>query len=479
LHEFFDLFYIGDFISVKIFKFMFNKTLIICALSVVACTNAQEQQLPSTSNEPVKQIEVDYAEKVKQEFLFAWKGYKEHAWESDYLKPISMTGAYWYTEPLHLSHVEAMMTMKMMGLEAEFVESEQYLKANLDFDKDMFVSHFEIVIRMLGGLTALYQHTEDPFYLEKATDLADRMLPIYDSPTGMPYTEVNLKTREVRGNISNPAQIGTLILEYGTLAKLTGRNEFYAKPKRALTELYNRRSDIDLVGFKIDVETGEWTRTESHIGAGIDSYYEYLYKCWALFGDQDCKAMWDVSNAAIHTYLVDTSNTGYWYGHSDMNTGARIQTWYGALDAFFGGVLLLSGDIERAKAIQESGFYSWNVNGMMPEQFDYMTEKAARPAWYKNPELIESAYYLYHKTKDERYREMGRIIFNDIVRYSKKGVGFVDVMNVETLETSDRMETYFLAETLKYLYLLFLDEDPINHTNTVFNTEAHPLKIVE
>ena len=305
------------------------------------------------------------------------------------------------------------------------------------------------------------------------------MLPVFETPTGLPYTDVNLKTGQTSGAVSNPAQIGTLILEYGTLAKLTGRPEFYEKPKRALTELFSRRSEIGLVGFKIDVETGEWTRTESHIGAGIDSYYEYLYKCWALFGDADCKNMWDASNAAIHTYLIDTTSTGVWYGHADMNTGERIQTWYGALDAFFGGVLLLSGDIERARAIQESGFYAWNVNGMMPEQFDYANEKAVRPAWYKNPELIESAYYLYHKTKDEKYREMGRIIFNDIVRYSKRGVGFVDVMNVQTLETSDRMETYFLAETLKYLYLLFLDQDPIDHSNTVFNTEAHPLRVVE
>ena len=458
---------------------MIKLILLIIFLVIASCTSPEDQQKQQTSNQSINQIDVDYAERVKQEFLFAWNGYREHAWESDYLRPISKTGALWYTEPLHLSHVEALMTMKMMGLDAEFNESEKFLKANLDFNKDMYVSHFEIVIRMLGGLTALYQHTEDPFYLEKATDLADRMLPVYDSPTGMPYTEVNLSTGQVRGNISNPAQIGTLILEYGTLAKITGRDEFYAKPKLALTELYNRKSEIGLVGFQIDIEKGEWIRTESHIGAGIDSYYEYLYKCWALFGDEDCKVMWEASNTAIHTYLVDTTNTGYWYGHSDMNTGERIKTWYGALDAFFGGVLLLSGDIQRAKAIQESGFYSWNVNGMMPEQFDYMAEKATRPAWYKNPELIESAYYLYHETKDERYREMGRIIFNDMVRYSKKGVGYVDVMNVETLETSDRMETYFLAETLKYLYLLFLDEDPIDHQKFVFNTEAHPLKVVK
>lgn len=88
---------------------------------------------------------------MKQEFLFAWSGFKEHAWEYDYLKPVSKTGFLWYSEPLHLSHVEAMMTMKIMGLETESEESLAYLKANLDFDKDMAVNHFEITIRMLGG----------------------------------------------------------------------------------------------------------------------------------------------------------------------------------------------------------------------------------------------------------------------------------------------------------------------------------------
>ena len=107
-----------------------------------------------------------------------------------------------------------------------------------------------------------------------ATDLGRRMLPAFDSPTGMPYRFVNLKTGATTGAESNPAEIGTLILEFGTLAKLTKEPVFFDKPRRALTALYARRSPVTgLVGQSINVDTGVWTSPTSHIGGGIDSYY--------------------------------------------------------------------------------------------------------------------------------------------------------------------------------------------------------------
>src|SRR5881628_3764660 len=124
-----------------------------------------------------------------------------------------------------------------------------------------------------------------------AEDLGNRLLPVFDSPTGLPYRYVNLKTGKVRGNVTNPAEAGTLLIEFGTLSKLTHRQIFYDKAKRALVEIYKRRSPIGLVGTWINVETGEWTDTDSHISGAIDSYYEYLLKCWLLFGDQDCERM--------------------------------------------------------------------------------------------------------------------------------------------------------------------------------------------
>ena len=116
----------------------------------------------------------------------------------------------------------------------------------------------------------------DKRLLALADDLGTRLLPAFNSPTGMPYVYVNLKTGAVRGEVTNPAEVGTLLIEFGTLSKLTGKSVYYEKAKRALVEVYNRRSPIGLVGSSINVKTGEWTDPTSHISGGIDSYYEYL-----------------------------------------------------------------------------------------------------------------------------------------------------------------------------------------------------------
>src|SRR4029434_7853073 len=217
---------------------------------------------------------------------------------------------------------------------------------------------------------ASYQLTGDKRLLALAEDLGNRLLPVFEPPTGLPYRYVNLKTGKVRDAKTNPSEAGTLLIEFGTLSKLTGRPIFYDKAKRALVETYNRRSKIGLVGEWINVETGEWTNTDSHISGAIDSYYEYLLKCSLLFGDQDCKRMWADSIVAINKYLADRKRDDFggelWYGHADMNTGARRATTYGALDAFFPAVLALSGDLKRAKRLQDSAFRMWKYAGIEP-----------------------------------------------------------------------------------------------------------------
>jgi mannosidase alpha-like ER degradation enhancer 2 len=171
--------------------------------------------------------------------------------------------------------------------------------------------------------------------LSLAEDLGNRLLPVFSSPTGLPYVYVNLRTGQTRDPVTNPAETGTLLLEFGTLSKLTGKCVFYDKAKRALVETFKRRSPLGLVGEGINVETGAWTSTDSHVSGGIDSYYEYLWKCWLLFGDKDCRDMWEASIPAVNKYLANEIGGGLWYGHADMQTGKRTKTEYGALDAFF------------------------------------------------------------------------------------------------------------------------------------------------
>ena len=196
------------------------------------------------------------AAEVKAEFLHAWNGYKRYAWGHDDLKPLSKTYHDWYPEPLLMTAVDALDTMILMELDDEAATTKKYILDNLSFDKDIEVQNFEITIRLLGGLLTNYQLTGDKRFLDLAEDLGNRLLPVFNSPTGMPYRYVNLKTGKVSKPISNPAETGTLIIEFGTLSKLTGKPIFYEKAKRALVETYNRRSKIGLVGEWINVETG-------------------------------------------------------------------------------------------------------------------------------------------------------------------------------------------------------------------------------
>ena len=420
------------------------------------------------------------AAEVKAEFLHAWAGYKKYAWGHDDLKPLSKTHHDWYAQPLLMTPVDSLDTMIIMGMDEEAAATRAYIVENLSFDKDIDVQNFEITIRILGGLITNYQLTGDKRLLSLAEDLGRRLLPVFESPTGMPYRYVNLKTGKVRNAVSNPAETGTLLLEFGALSKLTGNPVFYDKAKRALVETYKRRSKIGLVGEWINVETGHWTNTDSHVSGAIDSYYEYLLKCAVLFGDQDCKQMWADSIAAINKYLADEVKTEFktelWYGHADMNTGARKDPTFGALDAFFPAVLALSGDLTRAKRLQDSSFAMWKHAGIEPEVFDYRAKQIKSPGYPLRPEIIESTYYLYHYTKDEKYLRMGAQMWRDFVKHCRTDEGYAALKNVTTKEKSDSMQSFLFAETFKYFFLLFSPPNTLDFNQVVFNTEAHPIR---
>ena len=415
------------------------------------------------------------AAEVKTEFLHAWNGYKQYAWGHDDLAPLTRKPHDWYAKPLLMTPVDALDTMLLMGLKDQADAARELIATKLDFDQDIYVKNFEITIRMLGGLLSSYQLTGDERLLRKAEDLGQRLLPVFDSPTGLPYVEVNLHTGKTRGTETNPAETGTLLLEFGTLSKLGGKPEFYAKAKRALVETWKRRSPIDLVGSSIDVETGKWLDAESHVSGGIDSYYEYLWKCWRLFGDEDCHAMWKPSIAAANRYLADDVDGALWYGYADMRTGQRTHTYYGALDAFFPALLALSGDIPRAARLQDSSFGMWQRNGIEPEVLDYRSGKIPYPGYALRPEIVESTYYLYHYTGDTKYLAMGRTMFRDFVRYCRTDAGYAALSDVVAKTKKDRMESFVFAETFKYYYLLFAPQ-AIDFDAVTFNTEAHPLR---
>jgi mannosidase alpha-like ER degradation enhancer 2 len=412
---------------------------------------------------------------VRAELLHAWRGYERHAWGHDELQPLSRTGRDWHDVSLLMTPVDALDALILAGLDEEAAKAHDLVVKELRFDHAIDVQVFEITIRILGGLLSSYQMTGDQRLLDLAEDLGERLLPAFESPTGMPYRYVGLVSGEVSGAESNPAEIGTLILEFGTLARLTGRDVFYDKAKRALVELHRRRASTGLVGEKIDVETGEWTSNRSLVGARIDSYYEYLLKCERLFGDAECGAMWREARDAMHRHLADDGPAGLWYGEADIRTGERTATLYGALHAFLPGLLALDGDLDRARRLQESGFRMWALHGVEPEVLDYRTMEVVSAGYRLRPEIVESAYVLHELTGDPRYQEMGRTFLRDLERHCRTEAGYTVLESVVTKEQGDLMHSFFLAETLKYAYLLFAPE-ALDFRDVVFNTEAHPLR---
>jgi ER degradation enhancer, mannosidase alpha-like 2 len=455
---------------------MMRMPLVMLALAglFLSCVPSAQAQRPAPAATGGSTVT---ATQVRDAFLHAWRGYRRYAWGHDDLDPLSRKPHDWYGVPLLMTPVDAYDTMLLMGLHTEAADAKRLILERLSFDQDISVQVFEVTIRLLGGLLSAYQMDHEPRFLTLATDLGDRLLPAFRSPTGMPFRYVNLRTGVTRDSVSNPAEIGTLMLEFGTLAKLTGRAVYFDTAKRAVQELFRRRSALGLVGSTIDVRTRVWQDSTSHVGGGIDSWYEYLLKSWLLFGDGDFKRMWDESVGPMNRYLADDRFGGLWYGQANMATGVRTGTRFGSLEAFLPAMLALSGDTVRAERLMLSVNRMWTTFGVEPEELDYSAMTiGADPGYELRPESLESAYYLYRLTGNLRYRRMGEAMWRAINRWTRTPAGFAALADVRTKEKRDRMHSFLFAETLKYAWLLLAPPAAPDLHTVVFNTEAHPLR---
>lgn len=439
----------------------------LLALTVLVSLTGASQTL---SNKEKKALQ----NQVREACRHAWSGYMKYARGYDALKPISKTGHNWYGSSLLMTPVDAFDTFILLGMKKEANEAKDLIVSNLNFNLDTDVQLFEVNIRLLGGLLSAYEVSGVEKLLLLARDLADRLKPAFNSPTGMPYRYINLRTGAVRDARSNPAEIGTYLLEFGKLTGYTGDSSYYRVARKATLEIFRRRSDLDLIGSMIDVETGEWIRPECRIGAYVDSYFEYLYKAWLLFGDPEYLEAWNVHRKAISKYMVKIEKSGWFCTRADILSGKEIRPLYGALDAWYAGTLALSGDTANAASLQRGNFHMWTRFNMEPEEFDFRKDSITHPGYPLRPENIESCFYLYRATGNTMYQVMGKCMVQDIIKNTRTDAGFAAVKDVRTLELSDSMESFFFAETLKYAWLLFQQKDQgYDLREGVFNTEAH------
>ncbi|KAI0313215.1 glycoside hydrolase [Amylostereum chailletii] len=483
---------------------------------------------------------------VVEAFKHAWSAYERDAMGADEYHPISRNGSDLVAGGgIGYTVVDSTDTMLLMGLNEEYARARDWIAHEMTFERDGNFNTFETTIRVLGGLLSAYHLSgQDPLYLEKAVELADRLLPAFDTESGLPMSMVNLGRREGVSDRDNQglvstAEAATLQLELKYLSFLTDDDVYWKKAERVMAVIRAARMPPGLASIFMNPRDGRFVTSAIRLGSRGDSYYEYLIKQYIQTGmtEEVYRDMYDDAIQAIHDHLVQKSvASGLTYTSEliperDANgISWRLTPKQDFLVCFFGGSLLLGAthtgaltkDVSRPPRVEEltaQGLRDWTTGielietcmathdtqtGLAPEithwripsdNLEVMGNmpgdwyiKGARPGAFPpydarymlRPETIESLLMAFRLTGDRRYRDHGWAIFQAIERHCKiPGGGYATIVNVDEIPVrhEDKMETFFMSETLKYLYLLFSDDQTIPLDKYVFNTEAHPLPI--
>ncbi|OXH23230.1 carbohydrate binding protein [Cryptococcus neoformans] len=463
-------------------------------------------------------------------FRHGYEGYIKYAYPADELRPLSCAplrrsknAADFGINDLHanvsLTLLDVLSSLPLLHPHA-LPSALERITTQVSFDQDVKVQVFEMTIRALGGLLSMYQYLDDlpdsPYeqarvlgvvrerkegwlglglgaqekvdkvdvkkyklrILELAEDLGRRMLPAFNTKTGLPYARVNLKRGIEKGESAETctAGAGSLILEFSLLSRLTGDHRYEQLARNAYYSIWNRRSDNNLLGNTIGATHGHWLMPGlSGVGAGMDSFFEYGVKAGIMLGDDSFYDIFYDSYAAIQTHVRTPDGFIYRPIHTRL-LQIPSPTTIDSLSAFLPAIQVLAGDIPSAIRSHLVFWNLWRKFGALPESWRWQERRIEWAGWPGRPEFIESTYYLYQATKDPFYLRVGERVLKDLARRTKTSCGFATIKNVLTSELEDRMESFMLSETLKYLYLLFSDT-PFPNQNKVFTTEGHPLYI--
>lgn len=390
---------------------------------------------------------------------------------------------------------------QVLGLEDEFLRVVDLVISEVKFDEDLVVSVFETNIRVLGGLLGAHSmmleltkqaprwpnatwarskrlHQYHGELLDMALDLGNRLLRAFDTKTGLPYSRINLKrgldTKSRASDATCTACAGTLLLEFAALSRFTGDPSFERAARGAMEALWKGRRN-DLVGETINITSGRWLRTDAGVGAGIDSYYEYLLKAWIMLDDPVYLDIFNQHYDAIMRYM----RRGPFMINTPINNpGSMARKFMDSLQMFWPGLQVLKGDIEPAIETHKMYFQLAERYGFSPEAFT-MDLKIHWGNWPLRPEFAESTYFLYTATHDPYYLRVGKTILDNLRKFTKVKCGFAAISDVRLKNHEDKMDSFLLAETFKYLYLLFVDPKELSFDldEYVFTTEAHLLPV--
>ncbi|EFC44092.1 predicted protein [Naegleria gruberi] len=438
---------------------------------------------------------------VRNAFLHAWRGYETYAWGHDEVRPL--TNDVNNFGNMAATIVDSLDTMFIMGLKDELEKSKQFI-STLSFDKDQWVSVFETTIRYVGGFLSIYDLTKDSVYLYKAQEIAEKLLPAFHKDTSFPHTEVNLQSGSFRNadwhrTTSILSEAGSIQLEFKYLSKHSGDRRFAQHAQKIMEVLDSQTKAYEgLYPSYLNTENGAFHGDHITLGALGDSFYEYLLKQYLMTGDEKFHRMYREFVRGLKKYLIKRSTPNKLVYIGEMRGGV-VQTKFDHLVCFAGGMLALGSlessnigmnvtreeldeDMNLAKELTRTCYeiYKRQPTGIGCEIVNFSSEtddfSLQAPHYILRPEAIESIFILYRLTGDKMYKEWGWNIFQSIEKHCKTPIAYAGLKNVLIVDgvRDNAMESFFLSETLKYLYLLFTD-DQIPLDKYVFTTEAHPL----
>ncbi|CAH2251956.1 mannosyl-oligosaccharide 1,2-alpha-mannosidase IA [Pelobates cultripes] len=358
--------------------------------------------------------------------------------------------------------------------------------------------------RTVGGEFSEYLYSYSKIFRRKVVELGEKLLPAFNTPTGIPWALLNIKSGIGRnwpwasGGSSILAEFGTLHLEFTHLTEVSG-NPIFAEKVMNIRKVLNRLDKPQgLYPNYLNPSSGQWGQNHVSVGGLGDSFYEYLLKAWLMSSktDEEAKKMYYDAVQAIETHLIRKSSSGLTYIAEWK--GGLLEHKMGHLTCFAGGMFALGADsapedktghhmelaAEIARTCHES--YDRTTTKLGPEAFRFdggveaIATRQNEKYYILRPEVIETYLYMWRFTHDPKYRQWGWEAVQALEKNCRVEAGYSGVRDVYAAYPShdDVQQSFFLAETLKYLYLLFSDDDLLPLEHWIFNTEAHPLPII-
>merc|ERR1719499_482498 len=447
-------------------------------------------------------------ESVRNATLVAYSDFERICHGKDELWPVGKKCHNWVN--MGLTTVDSLDTLWLMGYKDEFYEAVEWIRTSLNLNPSISISFFETVIRCLGGLLSAYALSGEQVLLDKARELGEKLMPAFKTATGLPMGQINVATGKVKnpgwaGGGSLLAEVGTIQLEFGYLSAATNDAKFREAAFKVFDQLDPQNPklpNLRMQGqYPLYISPHDLSFKTTHIswGAMGDSFYEYLLKLWIITGKKhdQYKRMYLNSVEGMFKHLWVHNENGFDYV-AELKGGNK-QRKMDHLACFASGLLTLGvmHDVvegeqrelhkERAIALAETCYHMYKEmqSGLSPEYVTFNGEGRFSPGvdfYLLRPETVESLFLLWRLTKEQKWRDYGWEIFQKIQEHCRvPGAGYVPVLHVNRPkpqhDPQGKMQSFLIAETFKYLFLLFSDDDALDLNAFVFNTEAHPLPL--